>query len=141
MKKIVISIFTVLALLFTSVSVIPTNAHATDFGFTKEKSGSFNNYVNTKGYYDKTDAKYIYLFDTWITSSSKAKGNYTMYIQTKKKGGNWKTLQKISVKKNGKTFLNSSKKFSSKYSYRFKLVNKGSKKTIKYTIRWMPTAK
>lgn len=49
---------------------------------------AFKNYVNTKSYYDKGDAKYTYLYDI------------------KKKGG--------------------------------KLVNKGSKKTVKYTIRWVP---
>ncbi|MCY8478037.1 hypothetical protein [Bacillus atrophaeus] len=143
-KKIFKSLIIAFALLVSAVGTVgiasPQKAEA--FSIFKHKSGSFSNYVETKTYsedYNKKIKRY-HLIEGSVKSTSKGKGTYKFYIQKKSKGkGSWKTIKTFDAKKNG-TSRFSSPWLNNGDTYRFKLVNKGSKKTVKYNISWAPFA-
>ncbi len=115
----------------------PQKAEAKDWLHTY-KSGYFTNYVINTYHpkFTKTTKKYS-LRAVTFKSNSKGKGTYKIYVQKQVNGkGAWKTIKTANAKKNGTTYFEtpSLKKGD---SYRFKLVNQGSKKRVNYSARWI----
>ncbi|MEX3914414.1 hypothetical protein AB4672_21815 [Bacillus paralicheniformis] len=143
-KKVLKSLFIVSALLISAVGttglIAPQKAEAkyVDWLWTK-KSGSFKNYVETKSYHPTYKGKKgnFKLLEFSISSKSKGKGTYKLYLQKKSKKGSWKTIKTVNAKKNGRTSFDASPKIKYGDYYRLKLVNKGSKKEVKYSAIWI----
>ncbi|HBO5952057.1 MULTISPECIES: hypothetical protein [Bacillus] len=144
-KKIFKSLIIVFALLISGIGFMgfssPQKAEAKDWLHTY-KSGYFTNYViftQHPKFNAKTTKKFS-LEDGRIKSSSKGKGTYKVYIQKQVNSkGAWKTIKTFNAKKNGVTYFETPwlKKGD---SYRFKMVNQGSKKRVNYNASWIDYA-
>ncbi|APH34304.1 MULTISPECIES: hypothetical protein [Bacillus] len=140
-KKIFKSLIIIFTLLISGIGFMgfssPQKAEAKDWLHTY-KSGYFTNYVINTYHpkFTKTTKKYT-LRAVTFKSNSKGKGTYKIYVQKQVNGkGAWKTIKTANAKKNGTTYFEtpSLKKGD---SYRFKLVNQGSKKRVNYSAKWI----
>ncbi|MCY7917922.1 hypothetical protein [Bacillus vallismortis] len=137
-KKLVMTLATfVIALTgFTAVDLASNKAQAKDWKKTGGMfveyyhSGSFTNYTYTPTIHPYYKGK----VSGFLTANGSGSGKIKAVLQHKTSKG-WKNVKTFNAKKKGKTsmyFTKAVKSYSA--SYRFKLINTGSKKTIKYTF-------
>ncbi|MDU0812569.1 hypothetical protein P9738_04235 [Bacillus siamensis] len=142
MKKkliMVLAAFVIALTSFTAVDVASNKAQAKDWkktgGLWTEywHSGSFKNYTYTQVFHPYYKGK----VSGFLTANGSGSGKIQAVLQQKTSKG-WKNVKTFYAKKKGKTSMyynKASKSYSA--SYRFKLTNTGTKKTVNYKFMSM----
>lgn len=133
-KKLFINLSIIFSLIFavslSSVTFFPRTAYASTKNFiVVHKSGEFKNYVYTKTFKPLAGGDYM---DVSIKSHSEGSGTYELILEKYSNG--WHYYKTLKAKKNGTSSF--SFNVTKNKTYRWKLVNTGSSKTVYYNMEF-----
>lgn len=134
-KKTFINLSIIFSLIFavflSSTAFLPNKVAASTSNFlVVHKSGEFKNYVYTKTFKPVAGGNYM---DVSIKSHSKGTGTYKLILEKYSNG--WHYYKTLKVKKNGTS--SSSFNITKGKTYRWKLINTGSSKTVYYNMSFL----